>query len=150
MNKVYIIIALAAGVAGCQSAASQKQAEITAAADQAVEQCNTRQFRTAMARAQCLNDAERPRLQIAGQFSDLVNVKFATRMALAEAVDKGQMTQAQADLEMAKANSTLMSSGRQRINQDRQLAAQEEIASAASAPPRSVTCNRFGNSVTCF
>jgi hypothetical protein len=150
MKNIYVAIALAAGVAGCQSAASQKQAEISAAADRAVAECNARQFRTAMARAQCLNDAERPRLQIAGDFSDLVNVKFATRTALAEAVDKGQMTQAQADLEMAKANSNLMSSGRQRINQDRQIAAQEEVASAVSAPPRAVTCNRFGNSVTCF
>jgi hypothetical protein len=142
---------LSCELAGCglarQAEIRERNEAIRAASNDAVAVCNTKQFKLATARAQCLNDAERPLAQIAPDYADLFSVKLATRYALAEQIDRGQITQAQADLEMAKANANLVTSGKQRLNADRAVEAQEAAAAAAS---NSVTCNRWGNSVTCY
>lgn len=96
--------------------------------------------------ARCINAAEEKAYRSSGiSGGDLVSVRLATRMAIAEKQDKGQMTEAEAELEFARANSGLVSTDQQRRN-----SAVTADAISSMATPRSTTCTRIGNSVTCF
>lgn len=142
--KTLVVIGLAAALAGCA------QARINEANEQMEKEkaiCRARPKTTHMALARCINDAEErgfltSRISSGG---DLVRVRLATRLALAEKQDKGQMTEAEAELEFARVNSGLTSTDQQRRN-----SAVTADAISSMATPRSTTCTRIGNSVTCF
>lgn len=113
--RIGFVLALAASLAlgGCLSA---KQREATAAANQADADCKAQPFKTAVALAECRNNAMRlamPATSAANR--DLLELGLAQRMVLAEKVDRHQITQAEADLEMAKMKTTLVSTEQNRI-----------------------------------
>jgi len=136
-------VALAIMLSGCVS----RNAEIRAGVDGARAECRANaqagKFRTWVDAARCLNAAEAPLAQVQGHYPDLWNVKFATRTAIAEKVDRGEMTAAQAELAEAEANHRLVSEMERRGIARRAVAAQE----AASAPIR---CSRVGQTVSCY
>ncbi|WP_404286458.1 hypothetical protein ACD578_15885 [Microvirga sp. RSM25] len=153
MSKAIGAIGVCLMMAGCVSASDTRQAEIDASIQQGRDACvgayRSKQIKTYAGYMQCLNTAEAPLAARASGsgLGDLWNVKMAGRVAIAERVDKGQISPAQADLEMAQLNSNLMSTGQSRVNAAAAVSAQQQAAAAAYKP---VTCNRFGYSVTCF
>lgn len=147
--RVWFLLPLFAGLAGCGVVAANQRAEANAKAradfSAAVEACNqqfTDRTRQAIARAQCINAAQTTHLQPTVPYPDLLLQINATRMATAEQVQAGRMTVAQADLQLAQVVSQVVSEDQRRGLANRAVAAQE----AANAP---VFCNRVGNTTIC-
>lgn len=149
-QKAAVVVASALLLSGCGLARQQELAErraaIMAQAGAAIEQCN-QQFRkgvqaTAMARARCLNAAAEPTVDFyAG--ADLARLFFASRLAVAERYQAGQITEAQAEEETARRFAEMGDHASRRNLAARSVAAQE----AAAAP---VSCVRTGNITSCF
>jgi len=108
----------------------------------------------------CMNDAERPMLAYQ-PYPDLLELKFANRVALLARIDRGQLTPEDAALEAAKLSSQVMAEYQRRTNSSRAVLAQETSAAAASTAASAassaafrqslgVTCTKYGNSVTCL
>jgi hypothetical protein len=68
-------------------------------------------------------------------------------MSIAEQVQNGQLTIAQANEMLANKNSAMFSEEQRRNLANRAVAAQESAAAAAGAP---VSCTKIGNTVNCF
>jgi hypothetical protein len=98
--------------------------------------------------AACANEAERP-LGAFQPYPDLLELKFANRLALSAKMDRGQITYEDAQLESAKLNSQVMAEFERRTNAKRAVNAQEIAADAAYRNSLGVTCTRFGDIVTC-
>lgn len=130
---VVVVLAVTLALGGCLSA---KQREATAAANQADAQCKAQIFKSAVALAQCRNDAMRlamPATTAANR--DLLELALAQRMVLAEKVDRHEITQAEADLEMAKMKTSIVS------------AEQNRFAAAKAAQGTTCTTQRVFNTV---
>lgn len=78
---------------------------------------------------------------------DLVRLMTAKMAMAGERFDSGIISETQFEVESAAVESDYLSAVRARINSTSIARSAEIQAEAASAP---VTCNRFGNSVTCF
>lgn len=141
--KFAMLLAIAATLGGC---AQQRMAEASEQMEKEKAECRAPPRTTNMALARCINSAEERGFRASGvSGGDLLSVRLASRLAIAEKQDKGQITAAEAELEFAKVTSSLVSTDQQRRNS-------EVTANAVSAmsAPRSTTCTRYGNSVTCF
>jgi hypothetical protein len=80
-------------------------------------------------------------------YPDLLQQDIAMRMVMAEKLDAGQITVAQAELEGAQAHSQIVAEEQRRSLAMRSVNAQE---SAAAAAWKGTTCSRVGNTVNCF
>ncbi|WP_103873871.1 hypothetical protein [Bosea lathyri] len=138
--KLVVLAAVAMAMAGCVSRQAEVQKQI--AADKEI--CRSQTFPTKVAFARCINSAEQ-KMSAVYDKPDLLQLRLASRLAIAEKQDKGQISDAQAELEFAQV-------GAQIGTQEATRNSNAEMASAASAAasPRRVTCSRIGNSVTCF
>ncbi|BAQ43965.1 hypothetical protein [Methylobacterium aquaticum] len=124
------VVVVAGLVAGCQSS-KEKQIEAATSSLQAAKvKCDATPFRTSVERARCANTAEETFLVPVFPDSDLVRLKMAARMSLAEKVDARQISQADADLEMARVTSQGVAETERRFNQRRSIAAQENLAAS--------------------
>lgn len=139
--KTVIVIGLAAALTGCVSA---RQAEVRQKVEAGRVECSAQNFKTKTELARCINEAERL-IGTVYHHPDLLNLRMASRLAIAERQDRGELTQAQADLEFAKLGAEITSQ-----EQGRNNSAQMAAAASAMATPRMTTCNRYGNTVTCF
>lgn len=99
--------------------------------------------------AKCFNDAERGLAPFWGQ-PDLVALRWATRVSIAEKVEKGHLSDTDADLEWAKFNAQNGGEAQYRQNASASVAAQQTAASAAYRNSLGTTCTRYGNSVSCY
>lgn len=114
MKRVLVVGAICTVVSACNTAqgtnpattgsdlkAQPQMAE--AAFLQAEQDCQAKRFRTQSEYAECMNEAE-SRIKGPFMFSnrDLLDVKLATRTALAKRIDRGQITAAKASLELAE------------------------------------------------
>jgi len=139
--KTLIVIGLAAALSGC-AAAQQRQVLEDVEASKAA--CRSQTFKTKVEFARCINGAEQKLAAIYNKH-DLLQLRLASRLAIAEKQDKGQISDAQAELEFAQINASI---GSQESSRD--TSAQMAAAATAMATPRMTTCSRIGNSVTCF
>ena len=153
MLRVVAPVACAILLASCGLAARQQEAERVAAITQqvklAVEACQATYSelpKDAIARAQCFNDADKAYRQIA-RFPDLVDLRMAKRMEIAERIATEKITRAQGVLELSQLQTTLVDEEQKRNLSDRSVRAQELSAAAAASP---TTCTKYGNTVTCF
>lgn len=140
-----ILISLALG--GCVSSQSKKLDVATASLSEAKAKCDAQTFRTRVEAARCANTAEETYLLPAFPYPDLVRLKIATRTVLAEKVDRGQLTQAEADLEMARQMSQATSEIEKRTLAKRAVGAQESAASSldrATQQPSLCSYSRAG------
>lgn len=87
---------------------------------------------TAVARARCLNDAQTITRPYWTQ-PDLIGSFMATRLAIAERFQKGQITAAQANEEVANKWSQITTETQRRSLANRSVAAQEDAAIAAAS-----------------
>jgi hypothetical protein len=76
-------------------------------------------------------------------YPDLMDLFIARRMAVAEQVERGQITIAQANESIATKQSEIVAEEQRRNLANRSVAAQE----SAAGP---VSCTRFGNTVSCY
>jgi hypothetical protein len=97
MRRVVIVASLAASLGGCMTAAEQQQ-QLAASADE----CR-RTTKTHFARAQCFNEADR---RVFGE-NPLLAVKYATRLQLAVKIDKGELSEQEAQAQFAAAMAQL-------------------------------------------
>jgi hypothetical protein len=94
---------------------------------------------------------------------DLLRLASAQMVALGERYDSGQLTEAQYDVEKAtigasynsqllqRRNSTLMANAAvDQASAAQQQAAATTAAAINSSTPKTTTCNRLGNTVTCY
>jgi hypothetical protein len=166
MRKL-IVLALMAVLGGCgiaQRAALEErfetaQTEMAAAKAECDQRYPPPRKGQQAAWATCMNTAERPILAFV-PYPDLVELKFANRLAMAAKMDRGAITYEDALLESARLNSQVVSEYERRVTASRAVSAQESAAAAqgvaasaaASAAYKAslgVTCTRLGNTTTC-
>jgi hypothetical protein len=105
--------------------------------------------KTAVARTKCQADAIAITRPIS-PYPDLLDLLIASRMAVAERVQSGQLTIAQANELIATKHSELVAEQGRRTLANRSVVAQEGIASASLAAAGPHTCTRIGSTVNCF
>jgi outer membrane murein-binding lipoprotein Lpp len=148
MKTTVVAIAAIVGslLAGCVAGPS---AEDMAAVQTGKAQCDRLSTSTARARCEVANANKYLRRYVPQGSLDLADVAEAQMLVLAQKVDAGQMTQAEADLELAQAKSRLISE-----EQQRNTNANLSWAAWKSAQPQFRTCQALGSSysatVTCF
>jgi hypothetical protein len=99
-------------------------------------------------RVKCFNEAN---MKLAEQDRDidLVRVMTTQMLVLAERFDAGRLTEAQFEAEKAAVFADYRTRVLQREDSATIADASRQQAIAASMP-RTTTCNRFGNTVTCY
>lgn len=139
--KSLVVVGVALALGGCL-AARMEQVGQEVDADKAI--CRAQNFTKKVQLSQCLNNAEQ-RFVGVYPYPDLLQLRAATRLALSEKQDRGEISQAQAELEFAQVITQITA-------QEQSRAANAQMANAATmmAMPRRTTCTRYGNTVTCF
>jgi hypothetical protein len=157
----FYVLALSMLLFGCgiarQHELQARNEELKAQSVAAQQQCNQTypagNPKTAVARAKCQTEAFailRPMMP----YPDLMDLLIANRMEVAERVQSGKLTIAQANEILAIKRSEAVAEEQRRWNANRSVAAQEQSATAATIgafaanAPR--TCTAFGNTVNCF
>jgi hypothetical protein len=140
------VAVLSIGVASCGLARQQQRASLKQQSEAATQECDTKlppaNPKTAVARAKCQVDAYNI-MRPAVTYPDLMDLFIARRMLVAEQVEKGQITIAQANELIATKQSEIVAEEQRRNLANRSVAAQE----SAAGP---VSCTRFGNTVSCY
>jgi hypothetical protein len=154
MRSLVIAAVALAGLSACNSTRQtgpspqqQRQAQVKAAVASCDARAKSKQITTLAAYSRCVGAADAIGAEDAGEYADLLYLKAAKRTAIYERVDRGEITLAQAEAEIAQVNSALMGELNRRSTANRAAIAQEMSALSASSP---ATCSRFGNSVTCY
>jgi|ERR1700722_7359093 len=145
MPRAVLVTALLLG--GCMTVGpTPEQLALRAEFKQALDDCRTR-FAVHVPRAKCANAADDKYLRPTYRYGDLLDVLEAQRMAIATRLDSGALTQADADLEFAKAKSELVSQEKARANQEQMIQLQQAAVLNSSLP---VVCNTFGATTSCY
>jgi hypothetical protein len=159
-------------VAGCAASALQRQHEAWQQALQIILECREKrlagELSSHLASSQCSNSRARQVIAASGYpHMDLVDLFLAYRTALAQRVDTGLLSEAEANLQYAELRTRIVSE-----EQRRNIAAQQAYSQQlqnynallqglaawhqATQPPPipqlsgPVTCSRFGNTITCY
>lgn len=159
-----------------QARVQQESSAATSIRDQQSAACESqfpdRRSKPATPRISCLNQAELTYHQamarsVGNPYLDLIHLSHAQRLQVAQRYDKGEIDPAQYEVELAQIaadannqisarmnNATIAASAQQQAaaaSQQAAIARQQAITSAiqSAAPPRPVSCTRFGNTVTC-
>ncbi len=176
-GSTLMVLAIGLAVTGCgiaqpiQSEEPAKQSAVPSA--QLIQQSKTAMAacdaefpagepRTAVARRKCINDGFTIRLPTFGPDQDLVRAVLGDSMVIAEKVQNGQMSIAEANATMAKKWSQAVVASQQRAHSKNSVLAQQ---SAATAPQQAAVpagggvvvpvdlpgfkCDQNGNAVTC-
>ncbi len=144
-SRTICVALFAMTLAGCGIAArieAEKQAKERAAqmhelveqSKAAVADCNVNfpkgNPKIEVARVKCLNDAMIIRMPTFGTDQDLARVYLADRAMIAERIQSGKMTLAEADAALAEKWSALVSESKQRANARGSVIAQRNMAAA--------------------
>jgi hypothetical protein len=100
-------------------------------------------------KAQCQNNAMnilRPFMP----YPDLLDQDMASRMAIAEKLQQGKFTLAEANLQQSQAHSQIVAEEQRRQLSGRAVSAQESAAAAAWRASAPVSCTRVGNTTSCY
>jgi hypothetical protein len=135
MGKAYIL-AVALALAACADEGPSPEAVANFEKDKAA--CGA--LHTAVARARCFDGVVDRYVRPTVRDQDLLTLEEAERVALAEKVDAGKMTQAEADLQLAQARTGIFSEVQRRSNN-------ANIAAAATMAtmPLPTTCHSYDN-----
>jgi hypothetical protein len=151
--RVFFVAAMCAVLGGCGLIAAKERQEAIAKARAEQEaifaECDTKYPKTRgnfVNRAKCRQaglELYRPLVP----YPDLLQQDIAMRMVMAEKMDAGQITLAQAELEGAQLHSQIVAEEQRRSLASRSVNAQE---SAAAAAWKGTSCTRIGNTVNCY
>jgi hypothetical protein len=104
MKLTVCVAILAACLAGCVSPEAKRDAEARAQTARALEACKAQTFKTHVERAKCINDGlGLSRTTLANP--DLLDLISATRIALAATVDRRELTEEDATVQLARSPS---------------------------------------------
>lgn len=171
MKKLLLICFVSLSCSGCGVRARVEEMErhakeLIAQSEAAKQEClkkfPTEQQKTAIARTKCLNNAAMitRSLEYEG-LRDVFDLRLASKAVIAEKWQRGQITQAEASLELAKVETGINEQLQQRElsirtieTQERLTQAQERSAQAQeeAARPKKTTCtfNNFTQRETCI
>jgi hypothetical protein len=159
MRKFHLVslCVIASMLGGCgmiarherQEAMAKAQADVQAANAQCDEQFPPGHPEHAVARAKCGMDAARPLRQFATS-PDLFDNFWAHRVLIAEKVQAGKLTVAEANVQIADLQTQLTNQDQQRNLANRSVGAQETAANAAYRSTMPVSCTRTANTTTCY
>lgn len=149
----YLVIgALALSTCGCGLMAQQQRREALQAAQEAAKAglaaCKAQYPETsgqAVARNKCGAQAALP-LRAFSTDPDLFDQMWAYSAVIAEKLDHGQLTVAEAKQLVAEKQSAIIAEAQRRNVANRSVAAQEAVAMEATMP---VICNRVGTTTIC-
>jgi len=155
--RIVLLIAIPFILGACGILSEPEEKETRAALESrslvALQECHAKYASgapaVAVARAQCNNAATnitRPSFS----FPDLLDVYLANRLAIAERYQKGQLTLAKANEELAERRSQLIAEEQRRLLASRSAVGQEKAALNAMMADGLKTCARQANSVSCF
>ncbi len=154
MVKVMTVLLAGLWMAGCvstdasgPSAQQRRELQVEVASADCMAKARSGQFKSLAALGRCLSAAEAYLADEMGDNADLLRQKLASRIAIYERIDRGELTGAQAEAELARVNATLMAELNRRSHASRSTMAGEGTAPTSLAP---VICNRLGFTVTCF
>ncbi len=112
---------IAAGVivtlAGCTTAGSGISPEVARAQKQQrqmMAECETRSFKRAMDKTRCMNNADQVALSVMGTDADLIRYRMAKRIEIAQRLDAGKISRAQANSKIAAVYSQVASEANRR------------------------------------
>lgn len=135
--KIALALLICCSVGACGLAARQERdQQLAIAVEQqriSVEACGKKfseSNKDAVAIARCKDDADKAYMPFARN-PDLISLRMAKRMELAERQAAGKITRAQALLEMAETQTSLMTEEQRRDNANQSVAAQQQAADAA-------------------
>jgi hypothetical protein len=150
------IVTFCVALAGCGLAARKERQEQMAAAvaakDQGIVACKAQypdENKDFVARNKCGYEAAQ-KIRPFVTYPDLFDQSWATSALLAEQLQTKKITRAEADLQMAQTRAQTTAEEQRRNLANRSVAAQESAAAAAWMASGPVTCNRIGNTTTCF
>jgi hypothetical protein len=145
--KLIVALCGALTVGACVTAGlTPEQLAMRAEFRQVVQDCQAK-FALHVPRARCVNDADDKYMRPTYRYGDLLDVLEAERVAIATKIDAGQLSQADGQLEFAKARSELVSSEKARQNQEQMIQLQQAAVINSSLP---VVCNTFGATTSCY
>ena len=157
MRAFCVAVVLGLTVASCGIARQQEMQariqELQAQKLAAIQRCDVTvpagNPKTAVERAKCQTEAWailRPIMP----YPDLLDLMIASRLTIAEQIQNGKLTIAQANEQIAAKRSEIVAEEQRRNLANRSVAAQEgmAVASLSAAGPHS--CTRIGNTVNCF
>ena len=136
-------------LAGACASPGPTQADMAAAfrsRDEAGGRCKSL-YSVGAERAQCFNAADNLYVRPFQTYPDLFDLLLAERLSVETREEHGEISTADAQLELAKVNAEVRSAALARANQSQALQIQQRAAFAASLP---VTCTTNGNSSTCY
>lgn len=144
-------------LASCSAAAERKEKaeaydEAIQRAQSAMAACDTRYpkgDKRYIEKTRCQNDATniiRPFMP----YPDLVDQDTATRLSLAQKLQAGKLTEAQADQQLAQARAQINAEDKKRQVTDKSRAAQEDAAALAARMAAPVDCTSFGAITKCY
>jgi hypothetical protein len=132
--RAICVLAAAFALAGCVPDAPTPEMAASFEKDKAA--CGA--LNTAVARAKCFNGVVDRYVRPTVRDQDLLTLEEADRLALAEQVDAGKLSVAQADLQLAQMRTQIFSEVQRRTNN-------ADLASAASMSAMPTTCHSYDN-----
>ena len=156
--RTLAIVLTCLALAGCGLAAqAERQKQVAAAkatADQGYADCKIRypeESKQAFDRNKCSYEVAKTNIRpLLATNADLFDNDWAFRLATTEKLQAGKITYAEANQQTTDHHSQLVGEEQRRNLSNRSVAAQESAAAAAWASSGPVTCNRIGNTTTCF
>lgn len=154
--RIFFIVVLSCCVAGCGLMARKEREEQAAAAKAAMEQgfadCKARYpegSKQYVEKNRCDADAAKA-IRPFVSYPDLFDKDWAARAVIAERLQTGKMSLAEANLEATQIHSDIAAEEQRRNLANRSVGAQESAAAAAWRASSPVSCTRTGNTTTCF
>jgi hypothetical protein len=129
--------------------AAMLQTQSTAAFNECQSRFPPNNPKTTIARTTCINESMRI-LRPIMPYPDLLELQLATNMSIAEKVQNGQMTVAQANEAIAQKFSEVSAEEQRRLLASRAVGAQESAAAAAWESARPKTCMGGPAVIGCF
>jgi hypothetical protein len=119
MGKAPLVLSAAILLAGCVSEQNALRAQAKANFQTAKELCNSQNFKTHLEKAKCQDDAYRRTEYVYNSDKDLLDQLIAQRETLSAKIDRGEITQEEANFQLAQFKSGLVEQENQR-GQERQ------------------------------
>ncbi|OJY01305.1 MAG: hypothetical protein BGP07_11520 [Rhizobiales bacterium 63-22] len=113
MRNIIIGAGVIVALAGCTTSSSGTSGTLKQANQQATE-CDAHHFKRAVDKARCMNDADQVALPVMGNYADLVRYRMAKRIEIAQRLDAGKISRAQANSKIAAVYSQVASEANRR------------------------------------
>jgi len=126
MREFSVIVCFAVSLAGCttSSGVSPQIARVQKQHEQKMAECEVHDFKRAMDKARCMNNADQIAPSVAGGDADLYRYRMAKRVEIAHRLDAGKISLAKANSELTAVYSQTASELSQRRSQRFAAAAQ--------------------------